>query len=166
MNKMKTGDAMSRENIRSLIVFLVLAVGGGIAIGITTAPGDWYAALIKPSFNPPNWIFAPVWTILYVFIAIAGWRIWLRNPRGSAMKAWGVQLALNFLWSPTFFAAHRVDVALGVILFLLASIGVFIVTAWRRDRIAAMLFVPYAVWVGFATVLNGSLLYLNWPASG
>jgi tryptophan-rich sensory protein len=148
-------------NIRSLIVFLILVVGGGITIGIVTAPGAWYAELIKPPFNPPNWIFAPVWTILYIFIAIAGWRIWLRNPGGSAMKSWAAQLALNFIWSPIFFSAHRIDIALGVIILLLIAIATFIVKARHKDRLAATLFLPYAAWVAFAAVLNGSLLYLN-----
>ena len=153
-------------NLRSLLVFLIIVVGGGITIGFVTAPGTWYAELLKPSFNPPNWIFAPVWTILYIFIAIAGWRIWLRNSDGWAMKSWAAQLALNFIWSPIFFSAHRIDIALGIILLLLIAIITFIVKARHKDRLAAMLFLPYAAWVAFASVLNGSLLYLNGPIGG
>lgn len=154
------------KNIRSLIFFLVLVVGGGIIIGIVTAPGPWYAELMKPPFNPPNWIFGPVWTILYIFIAIAGWRIWQRHPGGTAMKLWGAQLALNFIWSPVFFAAHRIDVALGIIILMFIAIVAFIVKARHKDRPAALLFLPYAAWVAFAAVLNGSLLYLNGTAGG
>lgn len=153
-------------SIRSLLFYLVLVVGGGIAIGIATAPGAWYAGLTKPPFNPPDWVFAPVWTILYVFIAIAGWRIWLRASGGWAMKLWAAQLALNFLWSPIFFSAHRIDIAFAVIILLLVAIAAVIVAAWRRHRLAALLFLPYAAWVAFASVLNGSLLYLNSPAGG
>jgi len=153
------------SRLLGLILFLALVLGGGSVIGIVTAPGAWYAALEKPSFNPPNWIFGPVWSALYVMIAIAGWR--LRNrarPQAgasAAMKLWWTQLALNFLWSPVFFAAHRIDLAFGVILLLLAAILAFIAAAWNRDRIAALLFLPYAAWVGFATLLNAALWRLN-----
>ena len=136
-------------------------LGGGLLIGYATLPGAWYASLIKPPFNPPNWVFAPAWTILYVLIAVAGWRIWLREPAGAAMKIWVVQLVLNFGWSPTFFGAKLMGPALVVILALLASIVLFIATVWNRDRLSGWLFVPYAAWVAFATLLNASLLLLN-----
>ena len=149
------------NRILSLILFLILAIGGGLAIGFLTAPGEWYAGLAKPAFNPPNWLFAPVWTVLYVLIAVAGWRVWQRDHGSFAMKLWWAQLGLNFLWSPTFFAAHQIGLALIVILLLLAAILAFIVTAWRLDRPAAWLFVPYAVWVAFASALNGAIWLLN-----
>jgi benzodiazapine receptor len=154
------------QNIRSLVFFLILVVGGGIIIGIVTAPGAWYADLIKPPFNPPNWIFGPVWTVLYICIAIAGWRIWLRHPGGWAMKLWAAQLALNFIWSPVFFSAHRIDIALGIIILMLIAIITFIVKARPKDDLAALLFLPYAAWVAFAAILNGALLYLNTPIGG
>lgn len=145
----------------SLILFLALVLGGGTAIGLLTVPGDWYAGLNKPSFNPPSWIFAPVWTTLYVLIAVAGWRTW-RNARDSlAMKLWWGQLVLNFLWSPVFFSAHQLGAALVIVLALLATILAFVASAWGRDRIAAWLFAPYAAWVAFASLLNGSLFVLN-----
>lgn len=141
--------------------FVVLVVGGGMLIGFLTAPGPWYEALAKPSFNPPNWLFGPAWTILYVLIAIAGWRIWERERSGRAMQLWGLQLALNFLWSPVFFALHQIGLALLVVLLLLAAILAFVAVAWNRDRIAAWLFVPYAAWVAFASALNAALWQLN-----
>jgi len=99
--------------------------------------GEWYAGLAKPPFNPPNWVFAPVWTVLYVLIAVAGWRTFERDRSSWPMKLWWAQLVLNFLWSPVFFAAHRIGLALLVILLLLAAILAFLVTsggrvAWRR----------------------------------
>lgn len=144
-----------------LILFLVLSIGGGLAIGILTPPGSWYAQLSKPAFNPPAWVFAPVWTVLYAMIGVAGWRVWRRDRCGGPMMLWWAQLALNFLWSPVFFAAHRIGLALAVIVMLLAVILGFIATAWRQDRIAAWLFVPYAAWVAFATALNAAILALN-----
>jgi tryptophan-rich sensory protein len=145
----------------SLIPFLVLVLGGGLLLGFLTAPGEWYAGLAKPSFNPPGWIFGPVWTVLYVLIAVAGWRIWQRDRTGWPIKLWWVQLVLNFLWTPLFFAAHRIGLGLVVILLLLAAILTFIAMAWRQDRVAALLFVPYAAWVAFASVLNASIFALN-----
>jgi tryptophan-rich sensory protein len=145
----------------SLIPFLVLVLGGGLLLGFLTAPGEWYAGLAKPSFNPPGWIFGPVWTVLYVLIAVAGWRIWQRDRTGWPIKLWWVQLVLNFLWTPVFFAAHRIGLGLVVILLLLAAILTFIAMAWRQDRVAALLFVPYAAWVAFASVLNASIFALN-----
>lgn len=146
----------------SLIGFMVLVIGGGWAIGAVTGPDEWFAKLAKPTFNPPNWVFAPVWTSLYVMIAIAGWRIWRSGPSGTKNRfLWSLQLALNFIWSPIFFVAHRIDVALAVIVLLLLSIIVFIARNLNGDRVAASLFVPYAVWVAFATALNFAFLRLN-----
>jgi len=151
------------ESWPSLIVFLMLVVGGGLTIGALTGPDTWFVQLKKPSFNPPNWVFGPVWTVLYVLIAVAAWRVWTRrNQLGpSPVALWGAQLVANFLWTPIFFAAHRIDLALVVIGALLVSIVAFIVATARRERPAAALFVPYGAWVAFATVLNASLLSLN-----
>ncbi|MER9507320.1 TspO/MBR family protein [Mesorhizobium sp. M0579] len=145
----------------SLLLFLLLVLGGGLLIGYATLPGEWYASLAKPPFNPPNWVFAPAWTLLYVLIAVAGWRTWERERAAAAMKIWALQLVLNFAWSPTFFGAKQMGPALVVILALLASIALFIATVWNRDRVSGWLFAPYALWVAFATLLNASLLLLN-----
>jgi tryptophan-rich sensory protein len=145
----------------SLLGFLVLVIGGGLAIGFLTTPGEWYAGLAKPSFNPPGWIFGPVWTVLYVLIAVAGWRSFEHDRTGWPMGFWWAQLGLNFLWSPIFFAAHQIGQAFGVILLMLAAILAFIATVWRQDRVAAWLLVPYAAWVGFASVLNMAIFTLN-----
>lgn len=145
----------------SLGVILLIVVGVGMAIGVATPPGDWYAGLAKPPFNPPNWLFAPVWTLLYILIAIVGWRTWRRNPSGAEMKLWFIQMALNFAWSPLFFAAHATAAALIVIILLVAVIVWFIEIVRANDRISALMFAPYALWTGFATLLNASILYLN-----
>lgn len=145
----------------ALTPFMVLVVGGGLLIGFFTVPGPWYEALVKPSFNPPNWIFGPVWTVLYVLIAIAGWRVWQRDRSSAAMKLWWLQLLLNFSWSPAFFVLKQIDVALAIIVALLIVILAFIVSALKVDRASALLFVPYAAWVGFATLLNAAIWQLN-----
>ena len=144
-----------------MIVFVALVLGGGLAIGYVTRPGDWYEQLAKPAFTPPGWLFGPVWTALYILIGIAGSRVWRIDRRGRPMTLWWAQLGLNFLWSPVFFAAHQVGLALIVILLLLRAILGFIAVSWNRDRLAAWLFMPYAAWVAFASVLNASIFALN-----
>lgn len=149
---------MSRSMV--LLLFLVLVVGGGLAIGYITLPGEWYAGLVKPSFNPPNWIFAPAWTVLYVMIALAGWRVWDRGLT-VPQQFWWAQLLLNFLWSPSFFGFQQMGLALVIIVLLLISIIGFIKVSWNAERISAILFLPYLAWVAFATLLNASLYWLN-----
>jgi translocator protein len=149
------------RNYASLAIFLLLTVGGGLTIGVFNIPGEWYASLVKPSFNPPNWIFGPVWTILYIMIGITGWMLWEKHRQSTAMKLWWVALVLNFLWSPAFFGMQQLALALIIILAMLASIFAFIASARKLDGKIAALFMPYAAWVAFATVLNASLLALN-----
>jgi tryptophan-rich sensory protein len=145
----------------SLLLFLVSVVSAGLLIGYATLPGEWYAGLAKPPFNPPNWIFGPTWSLLYVLIAIAGWRTWRRSRSDLTMKLCGAQMLLNFLWSPVFFGAQQPGPALIVIVALLAAIVGFIIVSWNHDRVSAWLFVPYAAWVAFATLLNASIWWLN-----
>jgi benzodiazapine receptor len=142
------------------VVFLLAVLGVGLLIGSITRPDGWYAALAKPAFNPPNWVFAPVWTVLYVLIAIAGARTYEgRVRRGLAL--WVGQMALNFAWTPVFFGLHQPGLALVVILALLVAILMFIVDRWPADRVSAVLFMPYAAWVAFASVLNAAIVVLN-----
>ncbi len=143
------------------LAFLILVLGGGLLIGAHNVPGDWYQSLTKPSFNPPNWLFAPVWSLLYAIIAVVGARTWLSLRRSMAMRLWYAQLVLNFAWSPIFFGLQDPTSALIVILGLLVTVGGFIVASWRQDRTAALLFLPYLAWVTFATALNGAIVALN-----
>ncbi|WP_062011352.1 TspO/MBR family protein [Aureimonas sp. AU4] len=143
-----------------LLVFLAISVGGGALIGSANAPDDWYRHLAKPWFTPPGWLFAPVWTALYVLIGVAGWRAWRSGSR-PLVTAWIVQMVLNFLWSPIFFSAHAPVVALLVIVGLLVSILAFLGRSAAKDRSAFWCFVPYATWVAFATLLNGTIVALN-----
>lgn len=161
LNPMATGMTTRRGDIATLGLFLLLVAGGGIAIGYVTAPDTWYGQLHQPPFNPPNWIFGPVWTVLYVCIAVAGWQVWRRDRPGGSMKLWWLQLALNFAWSPVFFAAHAIGTAAIVVVLLLAAILAFVASAWTRHPVSALLFLPYAAWVGFAAVLNISIFLLN-----
>lgn len=144
-----------------LAAFLVVVIGVGALIGTQSVPGAWYEGLAKPPFNPPNWIFAPVWFSLYVMIAIAGWRIWMIDPQSTAMKLWFAQMALNWAWSPIWFIGQMLWPAFIVIVAILALIAGFILVARKHDKIAVWLFVPYLAWVSFATLLNLSIAILN-----
>lgn len=150
---------MSRAWIN--IAFMIIVSGIGVLIGLTNLPGDWYAGLAKPAFNPPNWIFGPVWAILYILIGVAGARIWIRAKSSNVMIIWFAQMILNFSWSPTFFGAQNISAALLIILAMLALIIAFIVKARRIDKLASLYFIPYALWVSFAALLNLSLYLLN-----
>lgn len=154
-------DWRTPRSLVVLAIFLAVVIGVGAVIGISTAPGEWYASLNKPPFNPPNSVFGPVWFTLYVLIAIAGWRTFLREPGGTAMKLWYAQMALNWIWSPTWFTLHWLWPAFVVIAAILVTIIAFIARSWREDRVSAWLFVPYAAWVAFASLLNLSIAILN-----
>ncbi|WP_448046154.1 TspO/MBR family protein [Bradyrhizobium liaoningense] len=144
-----------------LLVFVVAVVGIGWLIGATNLPGEWYAGLAKPDFVPPNWAFPVAWTILYIMIAVAGWRTYRRAPSGRAMLVWTAQLALNFIWSPVMFTMHQIGAALVILICLFVAIVTYISLELSRDRLAAALFVPYAAWVAFAGVLNAAIWRLN-----
>src|SRR5690348_18142881 len=148
----------------SLLFFLILTIGGGLLIGFFARPGEWYKNLAKPWFTPPSGIFAPVWTLLYIMIAFAGWRSFAPDPLGPAMIVWIIALALNFSWSPIFFGLNQPAAAFGVIIMLLAMIITFIRVTWPQDAVAALLFVPYAAWTSFAALLNATIWRLNRPS--
>lgn len=142
-------------------VFLALLVGGTATFFTEPSIPTWYAGLAKPSFNPPNWLFAPVWTTLYVLMGIAAGRIWKQTGFGPEIQMWGAQLVLNFLWSGIFFWQHRIALALADMAALWLLILATLVLFWRRDRLAGLLFVPYLAWVGFAFALNWAIWRLN-----
>ena len=144
-----------------LAIFLVATMGLGAFVGAATPPGQWYADLQKPFFNPPNWLFAPVWTILYAMVAVAGWRAWTRGINGSAMRLWFAQFALNLTWSPAFFGLQMMGLALIIIIGMVLLTIAFIRTSWQPDRSAALLMVPYLCWISFAGLLNATLWAMN-----
>ncbi len=134
------------------------------AIGSMSMPGDWYAELRRPAWNPPAWVFGPAWTTLYTMMAVAAWLVWKRGgliAQRRALMPFLLQLALNAAWSPVFFGLQRPGLAFAVILLLWLAIAWTIAAFWRVDRIAAGLLCPYLAWVSFATALNGTLWRLN-----
>ncbi|MAM13927.1 MAG: sensor histidine kinase [Rhizobiaceae bacterium] len=150
------------KNITIHAVFIVGVVVAGFIVGIVNVPGEWYQSLAKPPFNPPNWVFAPAWSLLYILIGWAGARLFTGRPQTSgALTLWSALLVLNLAWSPLFFGMEMPAAALVVVVALLAGILLFIARTWGKDRPAALLFAPYAAWVAFATLLNASIVYLN-----
>jgi benzodiazapine receptor len=161
--------AFDRAALVSLGAFLLLCFGaaalGGLVTAPATGPADgWYAQLVKPTWNPPSWLFGPAWTVLYAMMAVAAWLVWRRaNPeaRRRPMVVFGVQLALNVLWSVIFFGLGRVDLAVIEILGLWAAILATIAVFRPISRAAALLLVPYLLWVSFAAALNITIWRLN-----
>lgn len=129
--------------------------------GAVFRPGDWYAGLRKPGWTPPNWVFGPVWSLLYIMIAIAGWLVWRAQPDSLAVWIWGVQLVLNGAWSWLFFGRRRMDLAFGEVCLMWLSIAAFIVASYPVSVTASLLFVPYLIWVTIAATLNYSVWRLN-----
>jgi benzodiazapine receptor len=134
------------------------------AFGAFSPPGSWYAALSKPSWNPPSWVFGPAWTLLYTLMAVAAWLVWKRGgfvSQKRPLSLYFIQLALNAAWTPVFFGAHQLGAAFAVILALWVFIGLTLLHFWQVSRTAGLLFVPYLAWVSFATALNFTLWRLN-----
>jgi tryptophan-rich sensory protein len=142
----------------------VLLCFAAASLGALFPPGAWYAALEKPSWNPPGWIFGPVWSTLYTLMAVAAWLVWKRGgfaAQGRPLGAFLAQLALNALWTPLFFGLHWPGVAFAEIVLLGLAIAWTTALFWRVQRAAAYLLLPYLAWVSFAAVLNGTLWRLN-----
>ncbi len=142
----------------------IVACFAASAIGAFFMPGEWYAQLAKPAWNPPNWIFGPVWTALYLMMAVAAWRVWRLGGFGRQRRPltlFFVQLALNAAWSPIFFGLKNPAFAFAEILLLWLAISLTIAAFRRVDRLAAGLLAPYLAWVSFAALLNFTLWRLN-----
>lgn len=134
------------------------------SMGALFMPGQWYASLNKPSWNPPGWLFGPVWTTLYVMMAVAAWLVWRRGGfkvQRRRLTWFLVQLALNALWTPLFFGLHRPGLAFAELVLLWIAIGVTLVAFSGTSRAAAWLLAPYLAWVSFAAVLNFAVWRLN-----
>jgi tryptophan-rich sensory protein len=121
----------------------------------------WYPALAKPAWTPPAWLFGPVWTLLYPMLAVAGWLAWREGRSRGGTLVYLLQLTLNAAWPWIFFGERRVDLALACVVALFLAILATIVAFWRVHRGAAVLLLPYVAWVGFASVLNAAIWWLN-----
>ena len=149
--------------VLGLVAWLVVSFSAA-SLGGFFMPGDWYAGLKKPSWNPPGWIFGPVWSALYTMMGVAAWMVWKRGgftAQRRPLTAFLVQLALNAIWTPLFFGLREPGWAFAEIILLWLAIAWTIAEFWRGHRVAAGLLIPYLAWVSFATVLNGTLWRLN-----
>jgi translocator protein len=149
--------------VAGLICWVALSFAAAL-IGSRFTPGDWYAHLAKPAFNPPAWVFAPVWSLLYLLMGIAAWLVWQRRGLAGAVPALGlflVQLGFNAAWSWLFFGLHQVGWALADLLALWLAVGATLLAFWAHRPLAGLLLIPYLLWVSFAAVLNVQLWRLN-----
>ncbi len=150
----------AKRSYALLVVFLAI-VALAASSGVMFRPGEWYAALAKPPWTPPDWVFGPVWTVLYVFIAIAGWIIFSLPGTRLARGLWVAQLALNALWSFLFFGLQSTWLALADIVALMVCISFLMYVADTVSRTAMWLLAPYLAWVGYAFTLNAAIVLGN-----
>lgn len=147
----------------SEIIGSILCLILGLLSGYSVSSGDsiWFSSINKPSFNPPNWIFGPVWTVLYLMMGVALGKIWnIRQQNPSLFILFGCQFFFNLLWSPLFFHFHRIDLALLDISLLWLSLILLLISAKKHINIV-MLLLPYLLWVSFAFILNFAIFQLN-----
>ena len=157
----------AKFNLLALILSIGITLGVGILGSLLTVPSvrSWYPTISKPSFNPPNWIFQPVWTTLFVLIGISAYLVWQRRasiehfPRTVAVYA--IQLVLNVMWSFLFFYARNIGMASFEIVVLLIVIIINARVFYKVNKVAGLLFIPYILWVSFAAVLTFSIYQLN-----
>ncbi len=149
--------------IATWVVFYLGTIVAASSAGLWDVKG-YYSELTSPSFAPPNWLFGPVWTILYIFVATIGFRlVYMAKDAWKPLliALWTLQYALNTIWTPVFFGAYNLGAALIYIVALDIVILSFIVLMWKRDRISSYLAIPYLAWVSFASLLNASFWMLN-----
>lgn len=156
-------EAKGTRALGGLAIWLVVCFAAP-ALSVGSPPGDWYATLSKPGWNPPNAVFGPVWTALYTMMAVAAWLVWRRGGFRAQRRALGwflAQLALNALWTPVFFGLHQLGWAFAVIILLWLAIAGTALAFWRVKALAAALLLPYLAWVSFAAFLNFTLWRMN-----
>lgn len=156
-----TPSRSTRQKVFGLIGFLCITFAAPAVSAFIPMTDSWYAALEKPAWNPPPWVFGPAWGTLYTLMAVAAWLVWLRRGLARPLHWYMGQLAVNAAWTPVFFGLHRIDMALGVIVVLWLAILMTMVAFFRVRAAAGLLLVPYLAWVSFATCLNFTIWRLN-----
>ncbi len=151
-------------SIPALIGWILLSFSAAAVGGYAARPGAWYASINKPSWNPPNWVFGPVWSILFIMMGVAAWLVWSRRGEASvrtALTLFIVQLVFNALWSWLFFGWHMLGAAVAEVLVFWVVILLTALAFWRVVPLAGLLLVPYLIWVGFASFLTYTIWRLN-----
>ena len=141
-----------------LITFLASSIGG---FTTTTFKEPWYSQIILPSFNPPSWVFGPVWTVLYILMSVAIWRIWINYYDNKTLKLYFLHLFFNMIWSIIFFGFHQIGLALLDLVLILIFIVLLMKIYYLKDKISFSLMIPYFLWSGYALVLNFNIFILN-----
>lgn len=141
--------------------FIFLLACAAASTGMLFKPGAWYASLVKPGFTPPNWVFPLAWTIIYLLLAWAGYRLSLIPGSQTVLALWAAQIALNTLWTPVFFGAHRLLAAMVIIVLLWITVAAMVALAVRLDLITGLILFPYLAWLCVAAALNFSILRNN-----
>ena len=154
---------MTKNKYLSLFLILLITFTASTIGGFTTASfkEPWYSQIILPSFNPPSWVFAPVWTTLYIMMAIAIWKIWINSLDLRILKLYFVHLFFNGTWSIIFFGFHQIGLALINLIIILIFIILLMKNYFSRDKISFYLMIPYLLWSSYALILNSSIFLLN-----
>ena len=154
---------MSKNKYLSLFLILLITSLASAIGGFTTASfkEPWYSEIILPSYNPPSWVFAPVWTTLYIMMSIAAWKIWINYFNFKILKFYFIHLFFNATWSIVFFGFHLIGLALINLIIILFFIILLMKNYLKIDKISFYLMVPYFVWSFYALILNGAIFFLN-----
>ena len=154
---------MLKNKFVSLFLFLITTFSASFIGGITTFKfkEPWYSTLVKPSFNPPDWLFGPVWTILYILMAIAIWNVWIKNKNVNLVYLYFIHLFFNTTWSVVFFGFNQIELALINLIVLILFIVILFLKYKVISKLSAYLMIPYFLWCCFAFLLNLNLMMLN-----
>ena len=153
---------MKNKYLSLLIILLITFIAPMIgSYAVSTFKEPWYSQIILPSFNPPSWVFAPVWTTLYIFMSIAIWKIWINTFDIKVVKIYFVHLFFNSIWSVFFFGLHQIGLALINLVIILIFILVLMKIYLKKDKVSYYLMVPYFLWSCYAFILNSSIFILN-----
>ena len=154
---------MTKNKYLSLILILLITFIASAIGGLTTAAfkEPWYSEIMLPSFNPPSWVFAPVWTSLYILMSIAIWRIWIKFSDHKTLSIYFYHLLFNATWSVVFFGFHQIELALINLIIILVFIIVLMKIFFNKDRLSFFIMTPYILWVSYALILNVAIVNLN-----
>jgi len=153
---------MNNKYLSLGLILLVTFVASGIGGFVTSSFKEpWYSEIILPSFNPPSWVFGPVWTVLYIFMSVAIWAVWNKSSDKKVLQIYFVHIFFNAIWSVIFFGFHQIFIALvdlGIILiFIIWLMKIY----YQINKISFVLMIPYLLWSSYALVLNVTIFYLN-----
>ena len=154
---------MTKNKYLSLLLFLTITFAASAIGGYTTAifKEPWYSQIILPSFNPPSWVFGPVWTTLYIFMSLAIWIVWNKTNDNKIIKIYFLHIFFNALWSIIFFGFHKIGLALIDLLIILFFIILLMKIYFKISKFSFYLMVPYFFWSAYAFLLNFSIFFLN-----